>query len=273
MKRRTKLKFNCSEKGFTLAEAIATLVIAAMIMVTVTGIYIGVKRAEVSINKRLEGGFRTMEILQRITEDIDRLALPGSDVTMSIKNKLDIGGYNISQMIIESKIYGKDNKPLTFEKIVWQSKVDMDTNGLTLYRAHSGYAIEDKMLDEPKEKYERELFIPICSGAKLFSIEAVVDGNAIESWENPTVLPPAVKVSMSFAERERNAVGDMNVPSELVLTKSVVINRFKLIPYLFIQKAMDANLIPDANHPRDANLPKEPNKAADVNSRAIRRKL
>jgi hypothetical protein len=210
--------------------------------------------------------------LQRITEDIDKLALPGSDVTMSIKNKLDIGGYKVSQMIIESKIYGKDNKPLTFEKIVWQSRVDMDTNGITLYRAHSGYAIEDKMLDEPKEKYERELFIPICSGAKLFSIEAVVDGNVITSWENPT-LPPAVKISMSFAERERSAFGDVNVPNELVETKSVVINRFKQIPYKFIPPAVDANLISDANHPVDANLPKEPNKAADVNSRSSRRRL
>jgi hypothetical protein len=269
---RNKLKFNCSEKGFTLAEAIATLVIAAMIMVTVTGIYIGIKRAEASINKRLESGFRTMEILQRITEDIDKLALPGSDVTMSIKNKIDIGGYNVSQMIIENKIYGKDNKPMTFEKIVWQSRVDMDTNGITLYRAHSGYTLEDKMLEEPKEKYERELFIPICSGAKLFSIEAVVDGNVVTAWENPTTLPPAVKISMSFAERERDAVGDMNVPQELILTKSVVINRFKQIPYQFIPPAMDANLISDANHPRDANLPREPNKAADVNNRFIRRK-
>jgi hypothetical protein len=213
-----------------------------------------------------------MEILQRITEDIDKLALPGSDVTMSIKNKIDIGGYNVSQMIIETKIYGKDNKPMTFDKIVWQSRVDMDTNGLTLYRAHSGYALEDKMLEEPKEKYERELFIPICSGAKLFSIEAVVDGNAVETWENPTTLPPAVKISMSFAEREQNALGDMNVPQESVLTKSVVINRFKQISYQFVPPAMDANFISDANHPLDANLPKEPNKAADVNNRSIRRK-
>jgi hypothetical protein len=109
MNRRNKLKFDCSENGFTLAEAIATLVIATMIMAAVTGIYIGIKRAEVSINRRLEGGFLAMEVLQRISEDIDRLAMPGSDAAVTIKNKLDIRGYKISQMIIESKIYGKDN--------------------------------------------------------------------------------------------------------------------------------------------------------------------
>ena len=265
MNRRNKLKFDCSEKGFTLAEAIATLVIAAMIMVTVTGIYIGIKRAEASINRRLEGGFQTMEILQRITEDIDKLAMPGSDVTMSIKNKIDIGGYSVSQMIIESKIYGKDNKPLTFEKIVWQSRVDMDTNGLTLYRAHSGYTLEDKMLEEPKEKYETELYIPVCSGVEIFSIQPVVEGNTVESWESQT-LPPSARVSLSFAQREQDALGNMSVPQESVQTKSVVINRFKRIPYQFIPKAIDANLI------SDTNLPVEPNKAADVNNRSIRRK-
>ena len=270
MNRRNKLKFDCSENGFTLAEAIATLVIATMIMAAVTGIYIGIKRAEASVNRRLEGGFLAMEILQRISEDIDRLALPGADVTMTVKNKVDIRGYNISQMIIESKIYGKDNKPLTFEKIVWQSKVDTDANGLILYRAHSGYTLEDKMLEEPKEKYETELYIPVCSGVEHFLIQPVVDGNTVWSWGNPT-LPPSVRISISFTPRQQDALGNMVLPPESIKARTVVINRFKQIPYTFIEPN-DANLISDINNINDVNRPAEPNKAGDVNNISTRRK-
>jgi hypothetical protein len=250
----------CFEKaGFTLAEAIATLAIAAMIMVAVVGIYMGVKRAESSINRRLGDGFLGMEILQRVTDDISKVALPGSDVTMSVKNKVDIGGYKVSQMIIESKIYGKDNKPQIFEKIIWQSRVDMDANGLVVYRSHSGYAMEDKMLEEPKEEYERELFIPICSGATFFSIEAVRDGNTIEVWEGPG-LPPAVKLSISFADRQQDLLGNAIVPEESVNTRTVVIDRFKQIPYQFISKEF-----PDINGITDVNLPEDINKSVDIN--------
>jgi hypothetical protein len=250
----------CFEKaGFTLAEAIATLAIAAMIMVAVVGIYMGVKRAESSINRRLGDGFLGMEILQRVTDDISKVALPGSDVTMSVKNKVDIGGYKISQMIIESKIYGKDNKPQIFEKIIWQSRVDMDANGLVVYRSHSGYAMEDKMLEEPKEEYERELFVPICSGVTFFSIEAVIDGNAIEVWEGPS-LPPTAKISISFSDREQDLLGNAIVPEESVNTRTVVIDRFKQMPYEFISKGF-----PDANGTADANLPEDTNRPADIN--------
>ncbi|MFA5293092.1 MAG: prepilin-type N-terminal cleavage/methylation domain-containing protein [Phycisphaerae bacterium] len=262
------LRYRCANRceGFTLAEAMATLVIAAMIMVAVVGIYTGVRRAESAINSRIKSGHVATEILQRIAEDIDGLALPGSDVTMTIKNKLDIDGFKITQMIIENKIYDKDNKPQTFEKIVWQSRVDMDSNGLIIFRAHSGYALEDKMLEETKEKYERELFIPVCRGATLFSIE-VMDGNTvIENWENPG-LPPDVKISVSFAERTQDVLGDMAVPAESIKTRMVVINRFRQIPYQFIEKE-----IYDANKIADMNLPDEPNETADINEASASQK-
>ncbi|MGA2916410.1 MAG: prepilin-type N-terminal cleavage/methylation domain-containing protein [Sedimentisphaerales bacterium] len=245
--------------GFTLAEAIVTLAIAAVIMVTAMGIYTGVKRAEAAINKRLESGFTATEILQRITEDIDRLALPSSDVTLTIKNKIEEGGYKSSQMIIESKIYDKDNKPQTFEKIVWQSHPDADANGLVIYRAHSGYTLEDKMLDEPKEKYERERYIPISSGVTLFSITAGADSNdsnTNQAW-NSQNLPPSVKVSISYAPPQQDITGNITVPQEEIKTRAIVINRFREIPYQFVYKQFaDANRISDVN---DQNTPAEPN--------------
>jgi prepilin-type N-terminal cleavage/methylation domain-containing protein len=259
MKYKNKTKCNFSERGFTLAEAMAALVIAAIIMVTVAGVYTGVRRAEAAVNRRLKGGFMATEVLQRIAEDIDRLALPSSDTTMSIKNKVDAGGFKVTQMIIESKIYDKNNKPQIFEKIIWQSRVDADANGLIIFRAHSGYTLEDKMLEEPKEKYERELYIPICGGATLFAIE-MTDGNTVtENWENPG-LPPAVKISVSFEPRQQDLLGNMIVPEESVKTRIVVINRFRQIPYQFIYRDFaDANKIGDMNQPADANRPKDVN--------------
>lgn len=242
--------------GFTLAEAIATLAIAAMIMTAAIGIYTGVRRAESAVNRRLESGFLAMEILQRIAEDIDRLALPASDVSMSIKNKTEPGGYKSAQMIIESKIYDKDSKSQVFEKIVWQSRADPEANGLIIYRSHSGYTLEDKMLDEPKEKYERERFVPICSGVTLFSIETFDGSSTNPAWEGQS-LPPAVKISVSFTKPEQDLLGNLAVPQEAVKTRIVVIDRFRQLAYQFIYKEfLDANRIADAN---DQNVPPEPN--------------
>ena len=276
--------------GFTLAEAIVTLAIAAVIMITAMSIYTGVKRAEAAINKRLEGGFAATEILQRITEDIDRLALPGADVTMSVKNKIEAGGYKSAQMIMESKIYDKDNKPQTFEKIVWQSHPNPDANGLIIYRAHSGYTLEDKMLEEPKEKYEREQYIPIISGVTIFSITAGEDSNtnpssnmnqgiintnqdsntshdsntsqnsntnhdiAMNQTWNSKSLPPAVRVSISFAAPQQDVTGNSVVPPEEIKTRTIVVDRFRPIAYQFVYKEFgDANQISDANRTADTN--------------------
>lgn len=244
-------------RGFTLAEAVSTLVIAVMIMVAAIGIYTAVKRSEAAINKRLEGGFIALEVLQRIAEDIDRLALPSSDVTMTIKNKTEAGGYKSAQMIIESKIYDKDNKPQVFEKITWQSRLDPDMNSLAVYRAHGGYTLEDKMLDEPKEKYERERFIPICGGVTVFSIETVSDNNTTGQVWGSQSLPPAVRVSISFAAPQQDLTGNLVVPAEEIKTRTVVIDRFKQLAYQFVYKEfLDANRITDMN---DSNMTPEPN--------------
>jgi len=246
--------------GFTLAEAMAALIIAAMIMITVVGVYTSVRGAQRSVDKRIKGGLIATEILQRIAEDIDRLALPGSDVTMSIKNKTDVEGFEISQMIIECKIYDKDNKPQTFDKIVWQSRVAADGNELEIYRAHSGYALEDKMLEEPKEKYEREKYIPVCSGVTFFAIEVADGNNVMEEWTN-TSLPPDIKVSISFEPRQIDAMGNLSAPEESIRTRTIVIDRFRQIPYQFVYKEFG-----DANDINDVNLPDDTNEPNDVNS-------
>jgi type II secretory pathway component PulJ len=256
-------------KGFTLAETLAAFVIAIMIMTAAVAVYSTIRKAQGSVDHRLKEGFLAAEVLQRISEDIDRLALPSSDVTVSVKNRIDIESFTVSQMIIESKFYDKDNKPQTFEKIIWQSRVAPDGNELIIYRAHSGYAMEDKMLEEKKETYERELFIPVCTGVTMFAME-VTDGNDANSvpqdWTS-TDLPPAIKLSISFEPRQPDVLGNRTVTEEAVKTRIVALNRFRQIPYTFVYKEFgDANDVNDVND-IDPNKPADPNNnPADTNS-------
>jgi len=257
---------NVKNNGFSLAELLAALAIASMIMITAAAMYATVRRAQGTIETRLKDGFLAAEVIQRISEDIDRMAMPGSDVSISIRNKIDIENFKISQMIIESKIYDKDNKPMTFEKIVWQSRVASDGNGLIVYRAHSGYAVEDKMLEQPKENFEREMYIPVCYGATFFAIE-VSDGNTVsEEWLNPA-LPQGVKISISFEPRQPDAFGGLTVAEESVKSRIIALNRFRQIPYTFVYKEFgDANDIKDMNDVNDVNQPRDINQPQNANT-------
>ncbi|MBN1787914.1 MAG: prepilin-type N-terminal cleavage/methylation domain-containing protein [Sedimentisphaerales bacterium] len=263
MKQKYKNNGYFSKSGFTLAEALTALVIAAMVMITAVGVYTGIRKSEAAINRRLVAGTLSTEILQRIAEDIDRLALPSSEVTLSVKNKTESGIYKSAQMIIESQIYDKNNKPQISEKIIWQSHADPDANGLIIYRSHSGYTVEDKMLDEPKEDYELEMFIPICSGATLFSIEIVKDVNTtVDVWQG-SELPPALRISLSFTEPQEDVLGDKVIPEDAIRKRTVVVDRFRPLAYQFVYKeffgpnSMDETdfdeFSDDVNEPSDAN--------------------
>ena len=227
---------NLSKKNraFTLAETLATLIISAMIMVAVLGIYSSVKRAAASIDRRLERYGLPTEILQRIAEDIDRMLVTVTDVKITFNNK-QVEGYLSGQLIIESMIYDTDNKPQTFEKIVWQSQSNPDANGLILYRAHSGYAMEDHILDEPKAKYGRELFVPICEGLTYFSVQAVQGEELVDKWDRKT-LPRALAITLSFAGPVENLSGEYEVPEEKRIRRTIAVDRTRQISYVFVKQ-------------------------------------
>ena len=105
------------------------------------------------------------EVLQRVAEDLDRILAIGSDTRVTLESKLDSSGFPTARLEIVRTIFDAKNKPKVYEKIIWQSSYDYDSyaDGLVLYRSHSGIAIEDKLLDQNKERWERELFIPFDS--------------------------------------------------------------------------------------------------------------
>lgn len=223
------------KRAFTLAETLATLIISAMIMIAVLGIYSSVKRTIASIDRRLERYGLPTEILQRIAEDIDRMLITVTDVKITFNNRQTKGNYSSGQLIIESTIYDTDNEPQIFEKIVWQSQSNPDANGLILYRAHSGYAMEDHILDEPKAKYAREFFIPICDGLTYFSVQAVQGEELIDKWDEKT-LPTALAITLSFANPVENLSGEYEVPEEKRIRRTIALDRTRRISYVFIKQ-------------------------------------
>ncbi len=247
----------------------AVLTISAMLLAAVGGIYIRMRQAANSVNRQLQSGRLDMEILQRLAEDIDRTALSGADIMMTIKNKIEEGGYNSAQMIIENKIYDKDSKEQVFDRIVWQSRANVDANGLIIYRAHSGYSLEDKMLDETKDSLELEKFVPVCSGVTMFKIETVKGEEISQKWDKKA-LPLAVKVSLSFANMAEDISGNMVVPEEDIIFRTIAVNRARQLTYKFIKTEFaDANEIADmyeddANDANDSNLPGDVNDVNDV---------
>ena len=225
--------------GFSLVEAITVLVIAAMVMIAALTVYGRVKSAAASVSQKLEDRTLPREILQRIAEDLDRLAAPGLDTAVTINNKFQ-SGYNISQMIIENKIYDKDDKPRIYEKIVWQSSYDPFEDALILYRSHSGLNLEDKVIADAEQlemqELETELFIPLCSGITYFTIQVPKDEKFLKKWTDEKKLPKSVEVTISFAEPFQADGGELDVYEEDKITRTIAIDRTRKIKYVFVKR-------------------------------------
>ena len=73
------IKHHKFSDAFTLIEAMTVLVIVAMISVAAINVHARIKKTTESIESRLDSNMLTTEVLQRIAEDLDRLAAPGLD--------------------------------------------------------------------------------------------------------------------------------------------------------------------------------------------------
>lgn len=227
-----------THKGFTLLEITTVMVISSMVVITALSIFHRVQKTSVKINDKLEVQDVSTEILQRIAQDLDTLAVPGADTTVTINNKI-VNGYNKSQLIIENKIYDKTNKPQVYERIVWQADYDEQWDCLNLYRSHSGLNLEDRMLDAAlaeKQNAGTALFIPVCFGMTFFQIVVPQQERApLTKWTGKT-LPPAVRVSISFEEETENLDGTFEVLEEDITTRNIAVDRTRKIRFQFVEK-------------------------------------
>jgi prepilin-type N-terminal cleavage/methylation domain-containing protein len=222
-------------RGFSLAEVLAALTIGAMVMVAVLGIYHRAEKSVAAVTRRLDGSRLPGEVLQRIAEDLDNVISSSSDARITIDNKFEnvASGTLLpaARLTITRTIEDSKDKEQIFKEIIWQSSYDFEgaSNSLTLYRSAGGLNKEDKVLEKNKEDFEREAFVPICSGITFFKIEAMAGKDPIEKWNGTP--PRGIVVTISFAEPYKRADGTFDVPDEEKITRTIAIDRTRKIRF------------------------------------------
>lgn len=237
--------------GFSLAEVLAALTIGAMVLVAVLGIYNRAENSAAAVTRKLDASRLPSEVLQRIAEDLDSIISAGSDVKITIQNKLE-NLFPAARLTILRTINDSRDREQKFEEIVWQSSYDFEsaTDGLVLFRSHSGIILEDKVLEKNKDDWERELFVPICGGVTFFKISAIRGGQPIDRWSG-SLLPPGIVVTISFAEPFRRVDGTFDVPDEEKITRTIAIDRTRKIKFEVVASQYDE----EEEEAKDANLP------------------
>jgi prepilin-type N-terminal cleavage/methylation domain-containing protein len=219
-----------ARKGFSLAEMLAAMVIGSMVLIAVLGIYNRAERSAAAVERRLNASRLPREILQRIAEDIDRMIAASSDAEITIQNKFD-QLYPTARLAISRTFEDRANRKQKYEEIIWQCSYDFNslTDGLVLYRSHSGIAAEDKLLDKNKEDWEKELFVPLCSGVTYFRINALRGDRRLEKWTGN--LPPGIEVAISFAEPYKTVGGTLDVLEEERIIRTIAVDRTRKIRF------------------------------------------
>jgi prepilin-type N-terminal cleavage/methylation domain-containing protein len=236
--------------AFSLAEVLVALTIGAMVLVAVLSIYSRAETSAAAITRKLDSSRLPSEVLHRIAEDLDRTAALGTDTKVTIENKFE-NGFSTARLTLLKTIYNSKNEKQTFEKIVWQTNYDNDANGLVLYRSHSGIASEDKLLDEQKEDWEKELFVPICTGVTFFKIQVPMGENFQDNWTSDS-LPPGIVVTISFAEPFKTLAGILDVPEDEKVIRNIAVDRTRVIKFILVKKE-------DVNE--QGNVEQEPNQS------------
>jgi hypothetical protein len=235
MNETTTIRSRQETGGFSLIETVTVLAITAMIMIATMSVYSTVRRNVAAIDGNLDQGELPREILQRIAEDLDRLARPGFDTSVIVRNKLK-NGYNISQLIIENRFFGDaaPNKPQLAERITWQSDFDPYTSTLILYRAHSGIRLEDGLI------------VPLATGITHFELLIPSGEMLVRDWGQPD-LPKAIRVLLSFGAPVQTETGDWIIPEQDLFVRTIAINRTRPYIYQFVKKDFDLSELDSAD--------------------------
>ena len=236
--------------GFSLAEMLAALVIGALVLTAILAVYSQADRSAATILDKVESTHLAEEVLQLIAEDLDTIVASGSDVVVSGENKFD-NGLAKARFVIRTVIYDAENKPKVYEQITWLADFDYESGmpGLILYRSHEGIALEDRLLDDGRQDWERSYpFVPVCRGITYFKIEFAQGENFLDRWTSAT-LPPGIKITISFAEPFETMDGTLDVFDEDKTSRTIAIDgtrdiKFTMAPY-----------VPAELSPADPNVP------------------
>jgi prepilin-type N-terminal cleavage/methylation domain-containing protein len=222
-------------RGYSLAEVLAALTIGSLVMVAVLGVYHRAEKSVAAVTRKLDGSRLPGEVLQRIAEDLDNVISSGSDAKISIDNKFEniAAGIRVpaARLIITRTVEDSKDKEQIFKEIIWQSSFDLQgaSNSLTLYRSAGGLDMEDNVLERNKEDFEREAFVPICSGVTFFKIEAMAGREPMQRWNGTP--PRGIIITISFAEPYKKVDGTFDVPEEEKITRTIAIDRTRKIRF------------------------------------------
>jgi len=220
-----------ARQGFSLAEVLAALIIGAMVLVAVLAIYSRAENSAAAVTRKLDNSGLPGEILQRIAEDLDRIIAADTSTKIIIDSTRFDQGYQTAQLVIRKSIFDSKNQEQMFEEIVWQTGYNNDANCLTLYRSHSGIELEDKLLDEKRESWEKAYpFIPICTGLTFFKVQVPRGEDFQDRWTSPA-LPPGITVTISFGEPVPTVRGTLDVAEETKITRTIAIDRTRKIRF------------------------------------------
>lgn len=249
-------RLNRPRGGFSLLEIMAVLIIITMVTLSALAVFNGAQKASASISSRLDRNDAAMEVLQRVAEDLDRLAKPGHDIKLTVANKV-VDEINKSQLTIQSDFYGKDGKSVIFEKVVWQTQYDEFDDMLIIYRAHFGINLDDKILsvaEIQRPEAEQKPFVPVCAGMTFFEFTVPQEGSyPLRRWVSKT-LPPAITVAMSFALPTELETGEFAVLEEDKEIRTIAIDRTKDLKFIFVRQDFeieDPKTIDETADPND----------------------
>jgi hypothetical protein len=230
---------SAASSGFTLAEVITSLTIGAMVMVAVLVVYGRAERSAAAVVRKLDSSRLPSEVMQRIAEDLDGIISTGSGTKITIDNKFD-HGFPTARLTITRTIHDSREKEQIFETIVWQSNYDFESNidRMVLYRSHGGIALEDKLLDDNKYDWERELFVPICTGITFFRVRIPRGETYIDKWASAG-LPPGIEVTISSAGPFKKVDGTLDVPDEEKIIRTIAIDRTRKIGFSIEKREFD----------------------------------
>jgi hypothetical protein len=211
---------------------LAALVIGAMVLTSILGVYAQANRAAEAVLDKIETPALATEVLQRIAEDLDRIVGADDNVAVQIRNGFD-NGFVTAELILRRTLKDAENKEQTLEEIIWRAAYDYESAvpGLAIYRARTGIGLEDKLLDARRERWESNYaFVPLCGGVTYFRIEVPRGDGGVDRWPGPSA-PPGVRVTLSFAQPYETVRGTLDVFDEHKISRTIAIDRVRAIRF------------------------------------------
>jgi hypothetical protein len=251
--------FRGVRKGLTLVELVISILIASVMMVSIFFIYSHSRGTIDDISRTVDQSQVPERILQLIAQDVDRFSADTDDLTILSEVKRQNGLYS-SKLTLQTQIYDGSMRPIPYEKVVWETRYDSETESMILYRSHSGLVSEDNLLESQRTPEEASAFVPLCSGLTHFNIDRFP--------KTAIGLPNQLIVSLSFAQPEIEG-GEKVISPELIVTRTIAVNRLRKIGYIFTEPNLAEPAGDEPNAPSKVDSETE-KAAAEPNQRGRR---